>query len=332
MELNHEEIPLVELKTFVKQNFAPLAAQKGLSLRLSFDEPLPDSVYSDSHRLKQILRNLLSNAFKFTSEGYIEFSVSRADVKRLPAYLPHEYEYISISVKDSGIGIPSDKLDIVFEAFQQVDGTTSRKYGGTGLGLSISRELARLMGGAIGLESREGQGSVFTLYLPIQGNFSLLPGAIEAAPAGEPAQLEEYRVPVSMDVAGDIAPTPAVPVVVEDDRESLASGDKVLLIIEDDESFAKILLSMARGRGFKGLVALQGDTGLQMAKTMLPDAIILDIQLPVMDGWSILRELKGDSQTRHIPVHVISVNDEMKQGLMMGGDGLSEKAVLPGSA
>ncbi|MEK3838271.1 response regulator [Paenibacillus sp. FSL R7-0128] len=318
MELNHEEIPLVELKTFVKQNFAPLAAQKGLSLRLSFDEPLPDSVYSDSHRLKQILRNLLSNAFKFTSEGYVEFSVSRADVKRLPAYLPHEYDYIAISVKDSGIGIPSDKMDIVFEAFQQVDGTTSRKYGGTGLGLSISRELARLMGGAIGLESREGQGSVFTLYLPVQGNFSLLPGAVEAAPAGEPLQLEEFREELSWDKAGDITPTPAKPVVVEDDRESLASGDKVLLIIEDDESFAKILLGMARGRGFKGLVALQGDIGLQMAKTLLPDAIILDIQLPVLDGWSILRELKSDSQTRHIPVHVISVNDEMKQGLMMG--------------
>lgn len=145
-----------------------------------------------------------------------------------------------------------------------------------------------------------------------------MPGAVEAAPAGEPLQLEEFREELSWDRAGDIAPTPVMPVVVEDDRDSLASGDKVLLIIEDDESFAKILLGMARGRGFKGLVALQGDTGLQMAKTLLPDAIILDIQLPVMDGWSILRELKSDSQTRHIPVHVISVNDEMKQGLMMG--------------
>lgn len=317
MELNYEEIPLTELKTFVKQNFAPLAGQKGLSLRLSFEEPLPDNVFTDSHRLKQVLRNLLSNAFKFTSEGFVEFNVSRADPLQLPSYLPHEYEYIAMSVKDSGIGIPSDKTDIVFEAFQQVDGTTSRKYGGTGLGLSISRELARLMGGAIGLESREGQGSTFTLYLPIKGNYSLLPGALEAAASREAAQ-EEIRSELPREAARDVAPAPLVPVIVEDDRESLNDGDKVLLIIEDDESFAKILLSMARGRGFKGLVALQGDIGLQMAKTYLPDAIILDIQLPVMDGWSILRELKGASQTRHIPVHVISVNDEIKQGLMMG--------------
>lgn len=318
MELNHEEIPLVELKTFVKQNFAPLAAKKGLSLRLSFEEPLPDSVYNDSHRLKQILRNLLSNAFKFTSEGFVEFTVSRADAKQLPSYLPHEFEYIALSVRDTGIGIPSDKTDIVFEAFQQVDGTTSRKYGGTGLGLSISRELARLMGGAIGLESREGQGSTFTLYLPVQANYSLLPAAVQAATAGETAELAPSREELPWEVTGDTTPVPQVPAVVEDDRDSLASGDKVLLIIEDDESFAKILLSMARGRGFKGLVALQGDIGLQMAKTHLPDAIILDIQLPVIDGWSILRELKGASQTRHIPVHVISVNDEIKQGLMMG--------------
>ncbi|WNS42980.1 response regulator [Paenibacillus sp. MMS20-IR301] len=318
MELNYEEIPLTELKTFVKQNFAPLAGKKGLSLRLSFEEPLPDSLLTDSHRLKQVLRNLLSNAFKFTSEGYVEFTVSRAVPGQLPSHLPPEFDYIALSVKDSGIGIPSDKTDIVFEAFQQVDGTTSRKYGGTGLGLSISRELARLMGGAIGLESREGQGSIFTLYLPVQGNYSLLPGVMEAAAAREPAALDEYPADQPWDMSGDATPAPLVPVIVDDDRDSLTGNDKVLLIVEDDESFAKILLGMARGRGFKGLVALQGDTGLQMAKTHLPDAIILDIQLPVIDGWSILRELKGASQTRHIPVHVISVSDEIKQGLMMG--------------
>ncbi|WP_438495013.1 response regulator [Paenibacillus sp. IHBB 3054] len=318
MELNYEEVPLTELKTFVKQNFAPQALKKGLSLRLSFNEPLPDSLFIDSHRLKQILRNLLSNAFKFTSEGYVGFEVSRAVPAQLPSFLPPEYEYISIAVKDSGIGIPADKTDIVFEAFQQVDGTTSRKYGGTGLGLSISRELARLMGGAIGLESREGQGSTFTLYLPVQGNYSLLPGAVEVAAAQEAATLAEYVEELQPAKSGNVIPAPLNPIIVEDDRENLTANDKVLLIVEDDESFAKILLDMARGRGFKGLVALQGDIGLQMAKSHLPDAIILDIQLPVMDGWAILRELKGASQTRHIPVHVISVNDEMKQGLMMG--------------
>lgn len=318
MELSYEDIPLTDLKTFVKQNFAPQAAKKGLALRLSFEEPLPDSLYTDSHRLKQILRNLLSNAFKFTSEGYVEFSVSRAVPGTLPAFLPEEFEYVAIAVKDSGIGIPSDKTEIVFEAFQQVDGTTSRKYGGTGLGLSISRELARLMGGAIGLESREGQGSVFTLYLPVKGHYSLLPGAVEAAAAHEAATLAEYVEELLPAGPSEAVPAPLNPVVVEDDREGLTAEDKVILIVEDDESFAKILLGMARGRGFKGLVALQGDTGLQMAKSYLPDAVILDIQLPVIDGWSILRELKSASQTRHIPVHVISVNDEVKQGLMMG--------------
>ncbi|WP_379162924.1 response regulator [Paenibacillus sp. sgz5001063] len=318
MELNYEEIPMTELKTFVKQNFAPQAVKKGLSLRLLFDEPLPDTVFTDSHRLKQILRNLLSNAFKFTSEGFVEFAVSAANKQHLPAFLPNDFDYIAISVKDSGIGIPADKTDIVFEAFQQVDGTTSRKYGGTGLGLSISRELARLMGGAIGLDSREGQGSIFTLYLPVKGHYSILPGALEAATSREVSVIPELNSDLQTERKEDTPAAPMEPVVMEDDRENLSSKDKILLIIEDDEKFARILLDMARSRGFKGLVALQGDIGLSMAQTHLPDAIILDIQLPVLDGWSILRELKGSSQTRHIPVHVISVNDEVKQGLMMG--------------
>ncbi|OBZ16253.1 histidine kinase [Bacillus sp. FJAT-27264] len=319
MELNHEEIRLADLNSFVKQNFGPQALKKGLSLRTNFDEPLPEIIIADSHRLKQILRNLLSNAFKFTSEGFVEFSVSPV-TGNMPVYLPPEAEYIALAVKDSGIGIPADKTDLVFEAFQQVDGTTSRKYGGTGLGLSISRELARLMGGAIVLDSREGQGSTFTLYLPVQANYSQLLGTAEAAATSEAVNLAGYvqeLLPVKTTNAFTVTEIQEL-VVVEDDREDLSTSDKVLLIIEDDESFAKILLGMARGRGFKGLVALQGDTGMQMAKSYLPDAIILDIQLPVMDGWSILRELKGSSQTRHIPVHVISVSDEVKQGLMMG--------------
>ncbi|WP_151737418.1 response regulator [Paenibacillus tengchongensis] len=318
MELSYEEIPLTELKTFVKQNFAPQAQKKGLALRLTFDEPLPNHVYADSHRLKQILRNLLSNAFKFTSKGFVEFNISHAEPEKLPAYLPQDYEYVAIAVRDSGIGIPQDKREIIFEAFQQVDGTTSRKYGGTGLGLSISRELARLLGGAITLESSEGQGSTFTLYLPVNGYYSLLPGVVEAAAAQQAAAIaEQVEELLPSSPAREEKHTPlAAP--VDDDREALSSSDKVLLIVEDDESFAKILLGMARSRGFKGLVALQGDIGLKMAKAYLPDAIILDIQLPVMDGWAILRELKGDSETRHIPVHVISVNDEVKQGLMMG--------------
>lgn len=318
MELNHDEVKLTEVENFLKQNFAPLAVKKGLSLRLSFEEPLPDGIVADSHRLKQVLRNLMSNAFKFTSEGFVEFTVSKASADQLPYYLSRETEYIAMAVKDSGIGIPSDKIDLVFEAFQQVDGTTSRKYGGTGLGLSISRELARLMGGGIVLESREGQGSSFTLYLPVQGNYNMGSGAEEAAPVKETVDLAGFVDEFHPSRDPNVLSAPTSLVQIEDDREELGTSDKVLLIIEDDEKFAKILLGMARTRGFKGLVALQGDTGLALAKSHLPDAIILDIQLPVLDGWAILRELKSGSQTRHIPVHVISVNDEVKQGLMMG--------------
>jgi CheY-like chemotaxis protein/uncharacterized membrane protein len=319
MELNREPVHLNELGGFVEQNFGPQAVKKGLALRISMDDSLPESIVADSHRLKQVLRNLLSNAFKFTSEGFVEFSVKQANKESLPYYLPVEQDYVALAVQDSGIGIPADKTDLVFEAFQQVDGTTSRKYGGTGLGLSISRELARLMGGAITLESREGQGSIFTLYLPVKGGYSLLPGSAEAAVSGEDIEVALkgmlHTPPIQTPVP---ARTDQQETDIEDDRHVLTSGDKVLLIIEDDASFAKILLGMARGRGFKALIAMRGDQGLQLAKTYLPDAIILDIQLPVMDGWSILRELKSSSQTRHIPVHVISVNDEVKQGLMMG--------------
>ncbi|MFP4974241.1 response regulator [Paenibacillus sp. CN-4] len=334
MEINREPVRLTELESFVNQNFMPQSLKKQLKLNIDVAEDVPDTIVTDGHRLKQIVRNLLSNAFKFTTEGFVDFSVKRAEPSRLPDQLPKELDYIAIAVRDSGIGIPADKMDLIFEAFQQVDGTTSRKYGGTGLGLSISRELSRLLGGAITLDSREGQGSTFTLYLPVEGNSDLLEAAAEAA-AGQaflPNELQQDNRVLKPQRESVKLPTPSsaqrpVPAVtlpqvpeqeLEDDRDTIQPGNKVLLIIEDDISFAKILLGMARGRGFKSLVALQGDTGMQMAKKYLPDAIILDIQLPVMDGWSILRELKGDAATRHIPVHVISVNDEVKQGLMMG--------------
>ncbi|KAA9002106.1 response regulator [Paenibacillus spiritus] len=313
MELNREAVPLVEIKTFVKQNFAPVAQKKNLSLRILFDEPLPDVLMTDGHRLKQILRNLLSNAFKFTSQGFVEFKIARAGEELLPAGLPAG-DYVAVSVRDSGIGIPEDKRDLIFEAFQQADGTTSRKYGGTGLGLSISRELARLIGGAIVLDSEPGQGSEFTLFLPVNGEYvrkAKEPGAETFM--GLPTAV--YPIPAVTEAAASQA---AEPLRIPDDREELAASDKVLLVIEDDVKFAKILLDMARSRGFKALAALQGDVGLEMAKTYLPDAIILDIQLPVIDGWGILRELKSSAETRHIPVHVVSVIDEPKQGLMMG--------------
>ncbi|MGM1023277.1 MAG: response regulator [Bacillota bacterium] len=333
MDINHEAVNLKELQMFVEQNFAPVAAKRELQLHTEIAENLPDAIISDGYRLKQILRNLLSNAFKFTMEGSIRFSVSRATGEQLPDLLNPRKSYLALSVRDTGIGIASDKTDLIFEAFQQVDGTTSRKYGGTGLGLSISRELSRLLGGVITVESEQGQGSCFTLFLPEQTptiedmdshsreelyGADVNPDFEDVAASAEtdipmivPAErLPLYQTP-SKNKAEDI-------IHPGDDRNEITSQDKVLLIIEDDINFAKILYDMARSRDFKALIALQGDDGLNMAHSYLPDAIILDIQLPVMDGWSILGELKGNASTRHIPVHVISVIDDVKQGLMMG--------------
>lgn len=294
---------------------------------------MPEWVYTDSHRVKQILRNLLSNAFKFTNRGSVSLIGRKMKKEDLPGYLNTNQEYVGFTVKDTGIGIPSDKTDLIFEAFQQVDGTTSRKYGGTGLGLSISRELARLLGGAIQVESSEGVGSSFTLFLPDnhEEEVQVDDAAREAAASSEiDKSVRDSRTmrsgrqtvltpdPESISIM-ELPPSDSpVPVILEDDQENLLEGDKILLIIEDDVNFAHILMDMARGRGFKAIVALQGDKGLEMARQYLPDAIILDIQLPVMDGWTILGELKSSSATRHIPVHVISVIDDMKQGLMMG--------------
>ncbi|MFS0860423.1 response regulator [Paenibacillus taichungensis] len=333
MDINYETVRMEELTSFVQQNFGPMANKKELNLNIEFDSNLPEWVYTDSHRVKQILRNLLSNAFKFTNRGSVSLIGRKMKTEELPGYLNTNQEYVGFTVKDTGIGIPSDKTDLIFEAFQQVDGTTSRKYGGTGLGLSISRELARLLGGAIKVESSEGVGSSFTLFLPDnhEDEVQVDDAVREAAVASEIENFGRDSQTMHSGRQTVLTPDPDstsfmelpqtdLPVLaqLEDDQENLVEGDKILLIIEDDVNFAHILMDMARGRGFKAIVALQGDKGLEMARQYLPDAIILDIQLPVMDGWAILGELKSSSATRHIPVHVISVIDDMKQGLMMG--------------
>ncbi|WP_054956886.1 response regulator [Paenibacillus dakarensis] len=318
MEINNEPVKMSEIEAFVQQNFTPVALKKGIELKVDIEDGVPDSIITDGHRVKQVLRNLLSNAFKFTSTGSVKVNVTSAERDKLPFFLDRKRDYIAFSVIDTGIGIPADKTDLIFEAFQQVDGTTSRKYGGTGLGLSISRELARLLGGGINLESEEGKGSCFTLYLPSEH-------PVEASSAEQVAAASADSPETGLLLANNFLANQKKKEVkvnpslnVEDDRDEIGPSDKVLLIIEDDDKFAKILVDMARGRGFKALVALQGDVGLQMAQSYKPDAIILDIQLPVMDGWSVLGELKSSAITRHIPVHVISVVDEVKQGLMMG--------------
>lgn len=339
MDIVTEHVPLQELDLYFRRSFTPISLQKNLAFETKLGENVPKEIFTDSHRLKQILKNLLSNAFKFTSHGKVELAIRPAnpDEAGIDEALGKQ---IAFEVRDTGIGIPESKQQIVFEAFQQVDGTTSRIYGGTGLGLAISRELATLLGGKITMQSEEGKGSVFTLYLPefylAADNQSKeihdevlespllkahLPqyaemnneAAVASAMADEAAEREEQVQGQRQDQV-----QAHQPLLVDDDAGSIGINDKVVLIIEDDINFAKVLLDIARIRGFKGIVALQGDKGLSYARTYKPDAILLDIQLPVMDGWTILNQLKQHPLTRHIPVHVISVVDEVQQGLSMG--------------
>ncbi len=301
MTLEIEEVPLEDITYDMKMLFSPLANEKNLQLIIETEEQAAKTLQTDKLRLEQILKNLLSNAIKFTAEGSITLRVaSDASGNR-----------ISFKVSDTGIGIAQDKMRLVFEAFQQADGSTQRKYGGTGLGLSISRELARLLGGEISLESTEGVGSEFTLIVPVDATLSTAPAAptteVQAVSTGQPATEQPERYIASH-----------IPQPIEDDRENIHSGDKVILIIEDDTPFAKILLDYARSKNYKGIVAVRGDAGLDMAQLYKPLAILLDIQLPVMDGWQVMEALKANPETKPIPVHIMSSMKFKQESLLRG--------------
>jgi HAMP domain-containing protein/signal transduction histidine kinase/DNA-binding response OmpR family regulator len=296
------------------RSFHQIAADKGLEFEVKIAPDAPPSVLTDGKRLQQVLRNLLANAFKFTDQGSVVLAVAPAT-----GGWSHDHPSLSkadgvvaFSVIDTGIGIPKDKHQIVFEAFQQADGTTSRRYGGTGLGLSISRELARILGGEIRLESEPGKGSTFTLYLPRR-----FAGAAAAPPlpgrTARPPRSKEEREAL---VHGAGADADVVP--FDDDRKDVKPGDQSILIVEDDPTFAKILLDLARERGFKGLVAQRGEWAIAMAKTYQPKAITLDMHLPGMDGWTVLDRLKHDPLTSHVPVHVISVVPDRSRTIAAG--------------
>jgi CheY-like chemotaxis protein/signal transduction histidine kinase/HAMP domain-containing protein len=333
MEVNPTDVEIAELKDMLHRSFDPLAEEKKLAFTIDVAPDVPATMRTDAQRLEQVLRNLLSNAFKFTREGSIAVSIRRAEKKKRfsNSVLDSSPMMLAFSVTDTGMGIPKDKQRLIFEAFQQADGTTSRKFGGTGLGLSISREITRLLGGEIRVESEPNKGSTFTLFLPVsyrdtEGNG----GSRRALTAGgtptKSPSTSPYVRPNST-----WRPTPArgtatavVPerrarqYVVEDDHEHIEPGDKTLLIIENDVNFARVLLDMAREKQFKGIVALDGDSGLAAAREYRPDAITLDIDLPGMDGWKVIERLKHNSQTRHIPVHIISGIERRQQGLKAG--------------
>lgn len=288
MPLHVEPVHLKPLADELMRTFRHQAEQKNLSLKLEWLENAPRQIITDLQRLNQILKNLLSNAIKFTHKGEVRLTFRGTDGGR-----------VSISVSDTGIGIPESKQKVIFEAFQQGEGGTSRKYGGTGLGLSISRELSRLLSGEIAMESKVGEGSVFTLTLPAE----------ISAQENETEEPNEYsgRKVQRESISGTGASLDFP--LVEDDRSDLAKEDLVILIIDDDIRFAEILRNQARQKGFKALVSANGEEGLQMARQYLPHAIILDLALPGKSGQEVLASLKSDMNTRHIPVHIVSVEE-----------------------
>ncbi|MCC6797304.1 MAG: HAMP domain-containing protein [Candidatus Hydrogenedentes bacterium] len=300
-----EEMAFTELRDSVERNFRHVAESKNLMLHTELAADLPRSFITDPKRLQQILKNLLSNAFKFTSVGHVSMRVRRADDGWTPDHpmLSRAQSVISLSITDTGIGIPPEKQRIIFEAFQQADAGTSRKYGGTGLGLAISRELASLLGGEIRLSSVPGQGSTFTLYLPLTyAGPSISTNETSTSSAPPPMQI----LPIAREET------------VSDDRATVGPGDTTLLIVEDDPHYARVLLGLARDKGFKGIVASRGHQGLALARQYLPTAITLDIFLPDMLGWTVLNNLKVDPATRHIPVQIISLEEERQHGLSHG--------------
>ena len=311
------------MQEFVERSFRPVADDKGLDFGVELDGGLPPVVRTDPQRLQQILKNLLANAFKFTEEGSVVLRMSVADRGRVRFHNGDlaQGRVIAFAVADTGIGIPKDKQRIIFEAFQQADGSTARKYGGTGLGLSISREIARLLGGEIQVRSEPGQGSTFTLYLPERYD-----GEGESTADSEPSTVT-HEPADQIALKSELSTVDRRLATIEDDREHIRPGDRVLLVIEDDAKFARILMGLARDGGFKVVVANRGDVGLSLANELRPDAITLDIQLPVVDGWKVLDRLKRNPRTRHIPVHVISVTDAKRRGASLGAFAFLEKPV-----
>jgi CheY-like chemotaxis protein len=301
-----EEVSFASVRDAVERSFRHVAETKHLAFDIETDPQLPRSMSTDVKRLQQVLKNLLSNAFKFTSHGRVTFrmEIATGGWSADHAALNNASRVIAFEVKDTGIGISPEKQKIIFEAFHQADAGTSRRYGGTGLGLAISRELATLLGGEIRLNSAPGQGSVFALFLPesYRGpHVTLTPAAGSTV---RPAPLIVHQV--------------AKPEQIADDRELVAPGDPVLLIVEDDPHFAQVLLGMAREQGLKGVVSAQGAHVRALAHQFKPMAIMLDIFLPDMLGWTVLNHLKQDPATRHIPVQIISVEEERLQGIGHG--------------
>jgi HAMP domain-containing protein/CheY-like chemotaxis protein/signal transduction histidine kinase len=320
MSVDVSQVRFKDVQDDVQASFRPIALSKKLDFEVDLDPDLPSSFETDSKRVQQILRNLLSNAFKFTSQGRVQLHVGIATRgwSRDHDILAQSDMVLFFAVRDTGIGIPPDKHQIIFEPFQQADTSTSRRYGGTGLGLSISREVAKLLGGEIKLESTVGEGSTFTLFLPRKHVpvKAKPPRELPIAPISEGAPLPVRDL--SQTALREETLLAPLPNDITDDRANIKTGDQVFLIVEDDITFASLMLDLVRERGFRGLIAFTGESGLAMARKFRPTAISLDLRLPDMEGWALLDFLKHDPELRHIPVQILSGGNHPQRAMRMG--------------
>ncbi|HXP65967.1 MAG TPA: response regulator [Steroidobacteraceae bacterium] len=302
VELAPEAVAIAGVVDGLVKTFQPTADQNRLKFSCSIEPGVPEKIETDPQRLGQILKNLLSNAFKFTERGEVELRV----------FSPREGS-VAFAVRDTGVGIAPHQQEVIFEAFRQADGSIHRKFGGTGLGLSISRDLAALLGGAVGVQSELGSGSVFTLTLP---------SAFQ--PGGAP-QETRAQVAIAARIPGIVAPEKTKPAAPEDDRASIAPGGRVILLVEDDAAFAMILRDLVHEMGFQCVMAASAAEGLSAADQYAPSAILLDVNLPDHSGLGVLDSLKHNPRTRHIPVHVLSVSDYRREALELGAIGYALK-------
>lgn len=313
LDFHLEDVSPAEICEQLRALFEAVAMERGLEFSISIDDRLPALIHTDGQRTLQIMKNLVSNAIKFTRSGAVSVKLFSPVTGVSPLAVPG----IAFAVSDTGIGIPPDKQELVFQAFQQADGSTSRTYGGTGLGLSISRQLARGLGGEVTLASTFGSGSCFTLYLPITFDGLRHEPAQALIPAPAPQILPAAAT------EPDTLPVPFIP----DDRDSLQEGARSILIIEDDRTFANVLAETVRKRGFKVLAAGSGEAGIMLAERFIPSAIILDVMLPGLDGWGVMRCIKDNLNTRHIPVHFVTCLEDRNKAMSMGAVGFYTKPV-----
>jgi CheY-like chemotaxis protein/signal transduction histidine kinase len=332
------DLSFTDLTEFVDRTFKHVAESRDLAFQIDLDPSLPKTIQTDTKRLQQVIKNLLANSFKFTEKGSVALRIRSAQSgwSSDNQGLSRARSVIAFEVTDTGIGIPADKQQIIFEAFQQAMGGTSRKYGGTGLGLAISREISRLLGGELRLErSVPGEGSTFVLYVPQNYTPGSRPrSATASAPTAGTARplargaAASTRPGTPMVTRSEVVLSPPDPLPSEDyadDREDIKPGDRVLLIVEDDIAFSRFLYDLAHEKGFKALVTSRGANALALARELKPSAITMDISLPDVDGWRVLERLKEDAVTRHIPIYFISVADEPERALKQGALGFLHK-------